>query len=247
MHNRQAASRTLRVLPLVRELGWRMSPAVGLPLLLLAGLILFGSLQKPEEILQSARAAWLEEADADLAARQYRKFVRRFNEHPLASDARVELASLVAGQLDQPVQAARLLEVAAKNQPTHAEAGEWLLLAADIASGAGHDQWAQRLWTRVADVHPSQASTALLNMARERIAQGDPAGAYADYQRVALDTASPEEVSLARIGMSICLERLGDRDAALAEMEAVDESDAGWRQRREALIGRRDAASVSIW
>jgi hypothetical protein len=122
-----------------------------------------------------------------------------------------------------------------------------LLLAADIASGAGHDQWAQRLWTRVADVHPSQASTALLNMARERIAQGDPAGAYADYQRVALDTASPEEVSLARIGMSICLERLGDRDAALAEMEAVGESDAGWRQRREALIGRRDAASVSIW
>ncbi len=224
-----------------------MAPAVGLPLLLLAGLILLGSLQKPEEILQSARAAWLEESDADLAARRYRTFVRRFSEHPLASDARVELASLVAGQLEQPVQAARLLEVAAKNQPAHAKAGEWLLLAADIASGAGHAGWAQRLWTRVAEVHPDQASTALLNMARERIAQGDPAGAYADYQRVALDTAAPEEVSLARIGMSICLERLGDRDAALAELESPGTADAGWRQRKEALISRRDAASVSIW
>jgi len=232
---------------MVREMGWRLSPALGLPLLLIAGILAFGSLHQPDRILQSARSAWLEEGDASLAAKRYRKFVRRFEDHELASKARVELASLVAGQLEQPLQAARLLQVAALKQPSHPEAGQWMLQAADIANGADRPKWAERLWTRVADVHPAHAVAALLNLAREHIAQGDHASAYAAYQRVALDEAGASEVTLARIGMSICLERLGDRDAALAELAEAREDDDGWMQRREALIGRREAASVSIW
>ena len=121
---------------MVRELGWRLAPALGLPLLLIAGILVMGSVQRPESILQSARSAWFEDGDAALAAKRYRKFVRRFEDHELASKARVELASLVAGELDQPVQAARLLEVAALKHPAPTKAGEWLMLAADIASGA---------------------------------------------------------------------------------------------------------------
>ena len=205
------------------------------------------ALNHTETILLEARAAWLEDGDLEEAMRLYRLAVHRESGKKSAAIARVELAGLFERGLDQPVRSARMLEVAHDEDSTHPESAAWLLKAADLATAQDRPHWAQKLRERVADTHPDQANKALLTLGREQLAQGDQVAAYASYQRVVLDEATAEERSLARIGMSICLERMGDRDAALAELDELNREDPMWRQRRERLQVRHEASSGSLW
>jgi len=220
---------------------------MALPLLVVGFVMANKALSHSETILLEARSAWLEEGDLDEAMRLYRLVVHRESGKKSAAVARVELAGLFERGLDQPVRSARMLEVAHDEDPSHPESAEWLMKAADLASAQGRAHWAQKLWERVADTHPEQANKALLTLGRELLAQGDQVAAYASYQRVALDEATAEERSLARIGMSICLERMGDRDAALAELDELSREDPMWRQRRDRLQVRHEASSGSLW
>jgi tetratricopeptide (TPR) repeat protein len=247
VHTKRANPRTLRVGPLIRGFGWGLVPILALPALVMGSVAVTSVLNHSQSILLDARTARLEMGDIEKSARLYRVVVRREAGNEMAALARVELAGLLEREMDRPVQAARLLEVAHDEHSSHADSASWLMKAAEIASTAERPKWAQTLWERVADTHPAAANKALLALARNHIAQGDQAAAFSAYQRVALEEATMEERSLARIGMSICLERMGDRDAALVELDELGHEDAMWRQRRERLQGRRERATGSIW
>lgn len=164
--------------------------------------------------------------------------------HPL----RAQALQLLAGTLDlhqgDPAgAAARYQELA----DLGADREHWLLVAAEAWERAGDVNRAQVLRGRVATGGGSLAAAAWLAMGRTRLGMGDPARAYDHYLQATEIPGPPEDARLARLGMAMALDALGDVGLAVAELDEASEeggADPVLEITRERLIRRAGEATL---
>ena len=136
----------------------------------------------------------------------------------------------------RPSHAAEAWAALADSAPTHPEAGNHWLRAADLRAQAGDTLGAVSAYERAAG-HPPQAARAWLAIGRLTLSD-DPAQAHAAFDRSLQAAQRPAMVRVARLGAATALEHLEGREAALAEVdEAIAETgaDASLSRRRERL------------
>ena len=119
------------------------------------------------------------------------------------------------------------------------EAGDRLVRSARAAAMAKDFPMAERAWRRLAKKHPVLAARAHLGRANLRLQRGDAVGALALYEKAVDSAFDPDIAAVSQLGIATCLERLGDLDSALAELdEASLPSDI--RAQRASSIRARD-------
>lgn len=179
-------------------------------------------------------------ANPEQAVDHLERLIEEFGEHPRVVDAHARIALIHRHHNGDPVRAGVRWVAAASIDPTHADAGRWMLNAGIALADAGDVDNALRA-LRVAQGRSEQAVAANLAMGRLHL-QRDPAQAYSDYDAAFRAGAAGEARRLAHLGMATALEYLDRREAALAELdEAVEEGemDAALQRRRNRLRARR--------
>lgn len=163
-------------------------------------------------------------------------FLARWPQDERAPQVRLQLAALLAEQ--DPKGAAEVLVDAADAAPESPQAHEHVLQAAELMEQAAETTAAWSLYQRVHRTWPEQGDTARLAMARMRLQVGDAAAAQEIYEELLSASADAEVLEIARLGLSIAQEDLGDFDAVLADLHELDMSDAQREQRRDRVLGR---------
>jgi len=168
------------------------------------------------------------------------QLIERFPEHSRVVDAHARIAMIQRHHDGDAVRAGMRWVAAASIDPSHVDAGRWMLDAGIAFADAGDFDNALRA-LRVASSRADQAVAAHLAQGRIHL-QRDPAQAYSDYDAAFRAGADQEAQRLAQLGMATALEYLDRRDAALAELdEALEDgdADAALERRRERLRARR--------
>lgn len=163
-------------------------------------------------------------------------FLARWPSDARAPQVRLQLAALLAEQ--DPKGAAEVLVAAADAAPDSAQAHAHVLQAAELMEQASETTAAWSLYQRVHRTWPEQGDTARLAMARMRLEVGDAAAAQEIYEELLRGSASEQVLEIARLGLSIAQEDLGDFDAVLADLHELDMSEAQRAQRRDRVLGR---------
>ncbi|MEQ1505473.1 MAG: tetratricopeptide repeat protein, partial [Myxococcota bacterium] len=140
-------------------------------------------------------------------------------------DERADLLDRV-GQLlmleGEHLDAARRLREAHDIAPEAHGAAERLARAAGSAAMGGDLDLADRMWRRMGQAHPDQLARSELGLANVALARGRVEEALASYEAASNHAFDPDVSSVASLGAATCLERLGDLDEALAELDAAD-------------------------
>lgn len=194
---------------------------------------------RAEALWRGASLAALDLGDPQRAMSMLRELVNRHPAHPRAPEAYARLATLYDLELRDPLRAAEQWSEAAKAAPEDARAGRWWLEAGLAFDRAALPDRAE-LALRTAAVYPDQAVRAWLALGRMKLVVA-PAMAYACYDTALRDGATGEDARLARLGMATALERLDQRDVALAELDSAADAgvdDASLRLRRQRLRAR---------
>lgn len=167
---------------------------------------------------------------------------RLAEEHPdyvRTPEALARMGNLLGTDLGAPGPGSEALQRAVEAAPRHPDAPEWLLEAASFAELAGARQQAWILRERAVQQFPESAPRAWSAMARMKLRGGDVAGARALYDRVMSSGYSTTlDVEVATLGLSFCLEDLGEHEAAVAEL---DDENPELSERRERLRVRNEA------
>ncbi len=119
------------------------------------------------------------------------------------------------------------------------EAARWKLAAANEFAQAGHQRRALNLLARVVREHPEFRQQANLERAQIQLSAGKIADALTLFEDVSSGTG--ERANVAKLGVATCLERLGNLDEALAEIDAADLPDAVRESRTQPLRSRARA------
>lgn len=188
------------------------------------------------------RGALVAAAEGRQPERAVELLQRLVDEHPgygRLPEALARQGVLLGSDLGAPARAARSLQRAVELAPSHPDASDWLLEAGTFAELAGATQQSLVLRERAVAQFPAVAPRAWAAMARMKLRGGDAHGASALYERVLQsEHATVADQELARLGLSFCLEDLGDHDAAIAEL---DEDAPELAERRERLQERNEA------
>jgi tetratricopeptide (TPR) repeat protein len=150
----------------------------------------------------------------------------------------VRIAELLVRE-GQPEGAAARLEQAAAALPDHPSRGRWLLRAAEVLADAGRTRPADLVYRRVIRDHPAWRGHAHLGRARLLMAQGRMPKALAQFEAALDHTYDPAIGRAARWGRLVCLERLGDLDAALDALDAAEGLPEALRQQRAEVLRAR--------
>lgn len=159
-----------------------------------------------------------------------------------APEPRAELLESIGELLLEegtPEGAAARFQGAAKAAPESPRAGERLLRAGRTLAHARRDKQADALLRRVGRDHPELAGHAELERANLKLRRGRIEQALTRFEAAIASTYDPDVLSVARLGRTTCLERLGDLDSALAELEEIDDLDDSVRGQREASMRSR--------
>ena len=124
--------------------------------------------------------------------------------------------------------------------PRHPRAADRLVLAGRTASEAGRMELAGHLWDRLADHYPSHLATARLAQGRAAIAADDATLALRLFDEALAAAQSPDQRAAARLGIATSLERLGNLDEAIAELDSADIPGGVRGGRLDVLRTRRD-------
>lgn len=122
----------------------------------------------------------------------------------------------------RPGAAARAFLYAYEAVPQAPQAADRLAAAARAREAAGDDAGADALWQRLGDAIPAARADALIARGELALAKGDTKKALARFEAVSDAEPSGPQRSAARLGVSTCLEHLGDFEGALAEIDASD-------------------------
>jgi len=191
---------------------------------------------------RAATAAWHAGSAAALAGADAQAivhletFLARWPDDPRAAAASAQLGVLLAET--DPREAADRLVHAAEIAPEDPLAAQRMLQAAALLEKSDQTTAAWTLYERSVRTFPEQAPQARVSMARMRLQVGDAAGAQELYEQVLAEPSAHALHDLARLGLSIAQEDLGDFDAVLAELHSLDLSEAQREQRRERVLGR---------
>ncbi len=196
---------------------------------------------RAEALWNAAQISAVELGQPQRAVRLLRELTELETEGVRAAVALARLGELLDRDLRRPLRAAPAWESAADAMPDHPRAGDWLLSAADAWDRADRDPRAQNVLRRVREQYPDHAADAELRIAEDLLV-GDAARAFELYQDVATE-GSDTQVALARFGLSVALERLGDTDAALVELEEAGLPDEVEQQRRARMEERAAQAA----
>ncbi|MCB9689854.1 MAG: tetratricopeptide repeat protein [Alphaproteobacteria bacterium] len=122
--------------------------------------------------------------------------------------------------------------------PQAPEAADRLTRAATIAAHAGDLVQADRLWRRLGKKHPERTALAELGRADVALRQGRIQDALTAYVRASDHTFDPDLAAAAKFGSSICLERLGDLEEALADLDEAELPSTVFEERAEQMRDR---------
>ncbi len=139
----------------------------------------------------------------------------------------------------KPEGAATRFQGAAKTDPDSPRAGERLLRAGRTLASSRRDKQAEAVLRRVVRDHPELKGHAELARGNLKLRRGKVEQALARFEAAIGSTYDPDVLSVARLGRTTCLERLGDLDSALAELEEIDDLDSEVRGEREASLRSR--------
>ncbi|MCA9489837.1 MAG: tetratricopeptide repeat protein [Myxococcales bacterium] len=125
--------------------------------------------------------------------------------------------------------------------PQAPEAADRLMRAATIAAHAGDLVLADRMWRRLGKGHPERTALAELGRADVALRQGRIQDALTAYVRASDHTFDPDVAAAAKFGSSICLERLGDLEEALADLDEAELPSTVFEERAEKMRDRLPA------
>lgn len=175
---------------------------------------------------------------------------RRWMAYAALSDdpAEVAVAHEAVGHLlltdeRRPVPAAQAFVRAHDAAPDHAAAPARLASAARAWQEAGRWTAAHALWDRLAATHPTWTSVARLEQGQALLGRGKVQSALPYLDEVVAHGTDPSLVAVARLGVATCLERLGNLDGAIAEIDRSDLPSDVRDARVEAMRARRVAGS----
>ena len=161
---------------------------------------------------------------------------------PYAAEAHAGLGLLMEKQknTDSSV-VAQAFRSAALLDPESEEAGRWWMRAGEHFQRANRSDDAQYAYTQCIEAYPSCADTALIAVANLHLVEGALDLALEHYQK-ATEASDASTARLARMGVSVTYEHLGDLDVALAEL---DEDEDASKERRLRLFQRQRDRGLS--
>jgi tetratricopeptide (TPR) repeat protein len=192
------------------------------------------------EALERAALTWSVELQDPSEARM-RLELRLYQTMP--DDERADLLERIAQLLlleGEQLDASRRFREAHDIAPFAPGGSERLAKAARAAASAGDLDLSARLWRRLGQTHPEDLARSELGLANVSLSRGDVEGALESYENSADHAFDADVASVASLGAATCLERLGNLDQALAELDEADLPDAV-RESRAAQIKAREA------
>lgn len=175
------------------------------------------------------------ELDQPVAARMRLEWIARLSEGRALADVKERIAGLLLEE-GQPVEAARLLREAHDADPGSAAASQRLARSAELLADHGAVDAALTALQQVAEQYPGQRARANIGRGQLLLAQGDALEALALFEDAVDRTFNADLRGVAKLGAATCLERLGNLDGALAEL---DEADLPHQVRASRLDGLR--------
>lgn len=196
----------------------------------------FVSIEKAA-IERAARVAVVDLQDSVEARLRLRRLARAFPEE--AAQAYERIGDLRRDAEREPALAADAYLLAFEADVHALEAPTRLMKAARARGEADDFSSARVLWNRASTEFPEARVPALLGLAEAQLASGDAQAALSTYEEAEGLTADPTLSSYAALGAAACLERLGNLDGALAELDLADLPEDVFTSRRQALIERQ--------
>lgn len=138
----------------------------------------------------------------------------------------------------QPLEAARLLRESAEACRHCSQAPLRLARAAEIAAAHGDPELAHQLFDAVAADWPVWRARAHVGRAQILLRQGRVLEALALFEDASEHTFDADLQTVATLGAATCLERLGNLDQALAELDEADLPDQVRDTRRRGMTAR---------
>lgn len=142
-----------------------------------------------------------------------------------------------------PASAASAFVAAVRADPSGASAGDRMVLAARTHAEAGHGDEAAVLWASLAEQFPTHRATARLAQAREALQQDRTERALSLFDQAAVAARAagqPDQAAAARLGLATSLERLGNLDEAIAEIDTAELPNGVRSRRMDGLMQRRE-------
>lgn len=192
---------------------------------------------RAEAFLRSARVWAVELGDLEEARIRYEWALPL----PMSRTDRADMLEHLAELLDDVGRhrdAAQRFREARDLAPAASRAVKRLIRSARAAARGGDRATADRTWRRLADAHPAAAGRAFLGRANLELAAGHTVGALRFYERAVDRSFDPSVTAAAQLGIATCLERLGDLDEAIRELDEAD-LPRSIRERRELEIRAR--------
>ena len=121
--------------------------------------------------------------------------------------------------------------------PEALDAASWRAKTAGALADAGRSRRALQQWVLLVREHPTWRAQANLNRAQLLLASGDVPEALPLFEDVVL-VGDDAEQAAGRLGASVCLERLGNLDEALARLDLAELPDDVHRTRTDVLRQR---------
>ena len=180
--------------------------------------------------------------DAQAASEHLAVFVEVARNDALIAEAYALIGGVHAANGDDHRGAARAFEAAARRAPTDARVAQWYAAAASARERAHDPEGALRDLGHLVGLGGLFAVDGWTGIGRIRFELGDLAGAYDAYQNGLLETPDPRRARLVRLGMAHALQRLGEADAAVAELdEFPGAEDPAFEAARGRMIARVEA------
>lgn len=154
-------------------------------------------------------------------ARERLRRLSVIEESELRTSALDRLGRLLQHHEHNPSAAAIAYEDAWRADPESPDAPGRLRRAARALEEAGDIERALGVWDQLGRTYPELSGRAQLGRAALHLIRDDEAAALAAY-RDALESDDESVHAVARLGSATCLERLGNLDEALAELDAAD-------------------------
>jgi tetratricopeptide (TPR) repeat protein len=157
--------------------------------------------------------------DAEAARERFRR-ITLDPKSPRRGEAFEQVGRLLLDAEHRPAEAAAAFRDAWRAAPNHPAAVARLEAAARAFAEAGDLDASERAWTTLDRRYEGHHVKVALARASIELRRDDAAAALALY-REAAELGDEDEASVARLGAAACLERLGNLDGALAELDAA--------------------------
>jgi len=230
VHNEKLESVRNGARQLGSVLNWRLAPIIGLPMLVSA-LLLSPTSDSENKALQRADIA-LYSGDIELAELTYNEVIDQWPSSFEAGLAHAHLAEIAESDGDT-LRAIEHYLAAIRLSPDSDDTATWMVNTGQALVLTGDTPHAREIWLEASSRFPE--SPAMFSLANNLLASGDPSEAFEYFQTMASSVGPYSE--LGQLGLSICYERLGEMESAVAELD-----DDVWVERRERLISRATAS-----